>query len=64
MLRDRLGVNNAQACHGADRQIREAFVLDVEVLVARIFVDTVNNGTDHDDVGLDFILLGNKVEVI
>ena len=57
-------MNNAQACHGADRQIRETFVLDVEVLVARIFVDTVNNGADHDDVGLDFILLGNKVEVI
>ena len=42
MLRDRLRVNNAQACHDADRQTRETFVLDVEVLVARIFVGTVN----------------------
>jgi hypothetical protein len=63
MLRDRLQVNNAKACHNADRQTREIVVLDVDVIFAWIFVGTARGATDHDDVGLDIILLGSKVEV-
>ena len=63
MLRDRLRVNNAKACHNTDRQTREVFVLDVDVIDVWIILDAVQDAADHDDVGLDLILLGSKVEV-
>jgi len=64
MLRDRMRVNNAKASHNTDGQSHEAFVLDVDVIVVWILVDAVQDAADHDDVGLDIILLGSKVEVI
>ena len=63
MLRDGLGVNNTQACHNTDRQTREIVVLDVDVIDVWIILDAVQDAADHDDVGLDLILLGSKVEV-